>query len=198
MTKRLLFATSNPYKLEEARSILKNSFIIDGLDALNFDGEIPETQDTIRGNAIQKIEFISDYTSAAVFAEDTGLIVPDLGGAPGVHSARYAGEHKSDQDNISKLLIELSKHSENRGAYFKTVLAYRVVTGQIFTFTGEIHGRIAEAPRGHKGFGYDPVFIPDGYEMTFGELGSAVKNEMSHRRKAMEKFVEFLQKKGIG
>src|SRR5690606_3620860 len=198
MNNQLLFATSNPHKLQEVRSILDSSFIIDGLDSLEFEGEIPETQDTIEGNAIQKVNFISQYTTVAVFAEDTGLIVPQLGGAPGVYSARYAGEQKSDQDNMAKLLAALDNQSYDRKAYFRTVIAYRDPEGGISTFTGEAHGRISTTSKGDKGFGYDPVFIPDGYDLTFAELGEDIKNRISHRGKALARFIDFLKQKGTG
>lgn len=198
MTKHMIFATSNPHKLVEVRSILGEEYAIEGMESLEFEGEIPETGDTIAANAIQKVEFIADYTTDASFAEDTGLIVPALNGAPGVYSARYAGEQKSDKDNISKLLRELESSAADRRAYFQTVLAFRDPDGHILTFTGEVHGRIARAPRGTKGFGYDPVFIPDGYQLTFAELGDDVKNQISHRRKAIDQFTNFLKQKGTG
>ena len=197
MPNHIIFATSNPHKLEEARAILDQDYIVEGLDSMGFTGEIPETGDTIAANAILKVEYISDYTTHAVFAEDTGLIVPALDGAPGVYSARYAGEHKSDADNIAKLLRELEPKGDDRRAYFQTVLAYRDPKGQILTFSGEAHGQIAQSPRGTKGFGYDPVFIPDGYELTFAELGDQLKNRISHRRKAIDQFTNYLKQKGI-
>lgn len=196
MPKHMLFATSNPHKLEEVRAILNRDYAINGLDSLKFEDEIPETGDTIAANAIQKVEYIATYTTDAIFAEDTGLIVPALNGAPGVYSARYAGEHKSDEDNISKLLRELESQGTDRRAYFQTVLAFRDPEGRILTFTGEVHGQIAHSPRGTKGFGYDPVFIPDGYELTFAELGDDVKNRISHRRQAIDQFTSFLKQKG--
>lgn len=192
MNKHLLFATSNPNKILEVRKILDVTYIIDGLDSLDFQGEIPETQDTIEGNAIQKVQYISKYTDRAVFAEDTGLLVDALGGAPGVYSARYAGEQKSAQDNMIKLLKELSDQP-TRKAHFKTVVAYRNESGTISTFTGQVFGSITIAPKGEKGFGYDPVFQPDGYDKTFGELDEEIKNSISHRRKAMDKFILFLK-----
>lgn len=192
MAKHLLFATSNIYKLQEVRSIIGEEYVIDGLDSIAFSDEIPETGDTIEENAIQKVNYIADYTDLAVFAEDTGLIVPALGGAPGVHSARYAGDQKSDQDNIAKLMQELEEHGKDRRAYFQTVLAYRDPAGEVHTFTGEVQGRIIDVPRGTRGFGYDPVFVPDGYEQTFAELGEDIKNRISHRRQALDRFRGYL------
>lgn len=191
MTEHLLFATSNPNKLKEVRKILREAYVVEGLDSLNFEGEIPETQNTIEGNAIQKVEFISAYTDRPVFAEDTGLVVPELNGAPGVHSARYAGEQRSAQDNMDKLLIALS-NSKDRSAYFKTVLAYRDKSCTVHSFTGKIHGIIVEKPKGSQGFGYDPIFQPNGYSSTFAELDEDIKNTISHRRRAMDKFIHYL------
>lgn len=196
MNNHLLFATSNPNKLHEVRQILRGSYIIDGLDSINFQGEIPETQDTIEGNAIQKVEFISKYTNRPVFAEDTGLVVEALEGEPGVHSARYAGQGKSSQDNMEKLLHQLSGHSD-RKAHFKTVIAFIDKNGNINTFTGQVFGVITHIPRGKKGFGYDPVFQPEGYEETFSEMAEEIKNTISHRRNAMEKFIAFLHEHSV-
>ncbi|MBY5958879.1 RdgB/HAM1 family non-canonical purine NTP pyrophosphatase [Membranicola marinus] len=197
MNKQLLFATSNPHKLHEVRNILDSMYVIDGLDTLEFEGDIPETQDTIEGNAIQKVQFISDYTDRAVFAEDTGLLVDALEGAPGVHSARYAGDQRSASDNMNKLLWELQSHP-NRKAHFKTIVAYLDPTGKLSTFEGIMKGEITTAPRGKKGFGYDPIFQPEGYDKTFGELDEDIKNEISHRAKAMAKFLAFLKQKSTG
>ncbi len=194
MPERLLFATSNAHKLEEVRNIIGARYIVEGLDSIAFSGEIPETSPTIEGNAVEKVEFVAQFTAQPVFAEDTGLIVPALDGAPGVYSARYAGDHKSDKDNIAKLLRELQEKSRDRRAYFQTVLAFRDVGGKVITFTGEVHGKIAPSPRGDMGFGYDPVFIPDGWEETFAQLGDDIKNTISHRRKALDLFVAFLKK----
>lgn len=197
MNKHLLFATSNPHKLQEVRKILDHIYTVDGLDSLNFKGDIPETQNTIEGNAIQKVKYISDYTDRAVFAEDTGLLVDTLDGAPGVYSARYAGDQKSAQDNMNKLLRELESHSK-RNAHFKTIVAYLDNSGKLSTFEGIMNGEITKVPRGEKGFGYDPIFQPQGYDKTFGELDEEIKNTISHRGKAMEKFLAFLKEKSTG
>lgn len=197
MIRHLLFATSNPHKLQEVRKILDRIYTVDGLDSLNFKGDIPETQDTIEGNAIQKVQFISDYTDRAVFAEDTGLLVDALNGAPGVHSARYAGDQRSAQDNMNKLLRELEPHP-NRSAHFKTIVAYRDESGKLSTFEGIMKGAITDAPRGDRGFGYDPIFQPEGYDKTFGELDEAIKNKISHRGQAMVKFLAFLKQQSTG
>lgn len=194
MNKTMLFATSNENKLQEVRHILDGLYHIEGLNVLDFKGEIPETSDTIKGNAIQKVEFIAQHTDRPVFAEDTGLLIDALKGAPGVLSARYAGESKSSTANMEKVLEELSG-IQQRSAHFKTVLAYRDAEGTIFTFSGRIDGEITTHPRGDRGFGYDPIFVPSGYTKTFGELEAALKNKISHRSLAMRKFVEFLQKR---
>ncbi len=192
MDNQLIFATSNVHKLNEVRKILAGKFEIEGLDAISFQGEIPENQDTIEGNAIQKVEFIAGYTNRPVFAEDTGLIVPVLNGAPGVHSARYAGAQKSDTDNVRKLLSQMEIHPNHRQAHFKTVIAYRSSNGTIHTFSGEVHGVITTEALGTGGFGYDPVFRPEGYELTFAQLDEEIKNTISHRRRAMDRFIGFL------
>lgn len=192
MFEKLLFATSNPHKLKEVRQIFRNIFIIEGLDSIGFTEEIPETKDTIEENALQKVEYITSRTSLPVFAEDTGLIIKSLNGAPGVHSARYAGPGKSDQENVSKLLADLEGISDRR-AYFLTVVAFHDHQGSPRIFKGRIDGTIGHHPKGDHGFGYDPVFIPDGYQETFAELDASIKNKISHRRKAFDRFYNFLK-----
>lgn len=192
MLEKLLFATSNVHKLKEVRQIFKEIYIIEDLDSIGFTQEIPETKDTIEGNALQKVEFITQYTHLPVFAEDTGLIVDALGGAPGVHSARYAGPGKSDHENVKKLLSDL-KDISNRKAHFLTVVAFHDHKNKPRIFRGRIDGTIIDHPRGSKGFGYDPIFIPEGYNETFAELDSRTKNEISHRRKAFDLFFQYFQ-----
>lgn len=192
MNNHILFATSNLHKLEEVRQIFPRHFTIDGLDSIDFREEIPETHDTIAENAVEKVEFIARYTDHPVFAEDSGLIVEALDGAPGVHSARYAGPEKSDKKNILKLLAELGE-SDDRKAYFLTVIAYLDAERELHTFEGRIEGKITRRPAGTGGFGYDPVFMPDGYSRTFGELSGEVKNKISHRRRALDKMLVYLR-----
>jgi XTP/dITP diphosphohydrolase len=155
--------------------------------------EIPETQPTIEGNALQKARYVHERTGADCFADDTGLEVAALGGAPGVYSARYAGEHCSFADNTAKLLDEL-RGADDRTARFRTVIAL-IVGGREYLFEGEVRGEITRAASGAGGFGYDPVFRPEGCEATFAEMDAAAKNAISHRGRAVEKLVAFLNEK---
>jgi XTP/dITP diphosphohydrolase len=190
--KTLLFASTNINKLKEVQQITGEDYNIKGLREINFLGEIPETQDTIEGNALQKAQFLYERIKTNCFADDTGLEVEALNGAPGVHSARYAGESKDDTANVNKLLKEL-KGKTNRKARFKTVIAL-IFKDKEYTFEGIINGHIAEAPKGDSGFGYDPVFIPDNYDKSFAELDSEEKNRISHRALAVQKLADFLEK----
>ncbi len=188
--KRLVFATANEHKVEEVNQLLNGQFEIASLKSIGFEGELPETQDTIRGNAIQKAQALHDALGVDCFAEDTGLEVDALGGAPGVHSARYAGEPRSDARNIELLLKNLQGAS-NRTARFRTVIAL-ILDGQLHLFEGVAEGNILEAPRGTGGFGYDPVFLPEGSQKTFAEMDSSEKNAISHRGKAVRQLIDFL------
>jgi XTP/dITP diphosphohydrolase len=152
--------------------------------------EIPETAQTIEENAVLKARYIFNHYNFDCFADDTGLEVEALNNAPGVYSARYAGEQKSSEDNINKLLAELNGKT-NRNARFKTVIAL-ILNGKEYLFEGIINGRIANEKRGEKGFGYDPVFIPNGYEKTFAEMSTSEKNNISHRAIAVQKLAKFL------
>lgn len=187
---RLLFATQNPNKIREIQDILTNSFEIVGLDPEIFKEEIPETGDTLKENAIQKAQYVFEKTKMNCFADDTGLEVEVLGGAPGVYTARYAGPEKDAQKNMQKLLSELEGEN-NRSAQFKTVIAL-ILGGEIHVFEGVAKGKIAQVQSGKKGFGYDPVFIPEGYDITFAEMDLTQKNKLSHRAKAFQKLVAFL------
>ncbi len=158
---------------------------------IGFDEEIAETAATIEGNALLKAKAVANATGQHCFADDSGLLVDALNGAPGVHSARYAGEHKSDNDNIDKLLRELSNH-HNRKAHFKTVMAL-VLHGCEHVFEGSVHGTIISERRGDNGFGYDPVFVPDGFSKTFAEMSMDEKNAISHRKIALKKLLDFLK-----
>lgn len=189
--KPLIFATNNAHKIEEVNSILNNEFNIRSLKDEHIDFDIPEPFDTIEENACEKARVIYSYTGKNCFAEDTGLEVAALNGEPGVKSARYAGEGKSSEDNIVKLLTNLKNHS-NRQARFKTIVCL-IINGEEFTFEGICKGTIIEEKRGKSGFGYDPVFVPEGSESTFAEMNMAEKNIFSHRKKAIDSLVEFLK-----
>lgn len=190
--KKIVFATNNLNKLQEVREILKDQYQVIGLKDLNFDQELAEDGDTFEKNALQKAKFIAEKFKIACFAEDAGLEVQALNQDPGVFSARYAGNQRSDKDNIALLLKNL-EGIKNRKARFKAVIA--LVDGQnTLYFDGIVNGRISLAPIGSGGFGYDPVFIPDGYEDSFAQLGKDIKNSISHRAKAIKKLIDFLDK----
>lgn len=187
----LVFVTGNKHKILEVNSILQNKSVktISHFD-LGWEGDIEETGNTFEENAILKAKTIYDLHHLPTMAEDSGLEVYSLNNEPGVFSARYAGENKSDADN-TELLLKKMKDVEDRSARFVTVVAYIDHDG-IKTFRGEIYGKIGHNPRGNSGFGYDPVFIPDGNEMTFAELPLSEKNSISHRAIAMQKFIDHL------
>lgn len=191
--KKLLLATNNLHKLSEIRQITNGNFEILSLNEVGFTGDIPETSPTIEGNAIQKVQFIFDRIKMDCFADDTGLEVEALNGEPGVYSARYAGEQCSFSDNIVKLLAALDGEI-NRKARFRTVIAL-IFNNELFTFEGIIDGRIGFSTEGNSGFGYDPVFIPDGYEVSFASMDSELKNTISHRGRATALLMDFLNSK---
>ncbi len=188
----LIFATNNQHKVDEMRSILGNDFNIISLKEAGIDIEIPEPHDTLEANATEKSGTIHRLTLKNCFSEDTGLEVTALNGAPGVKSARYAGEANNFNDNIEKLLLNL-KGAELREARFRTIISL-ILEGRVYLFEGICNGRIIESKRGSLGFGYDPVFIPDGSDKTFAEMEMGEKNRFSHRKKAMEKLISFLKK----
>jgi len=188
----IIFATHNQHKTQEARAILGDNWTLKNLHDIGCGEEIPETADTLQGNALQKAQYVVEHFHANCFADDTGLEIEALDGRPGVYSARYAGEHCTYQDNVNKVLEEM-KGMTNRKACFKTVVAL-ILDGETHLFEGRVDGKIIETPRGTSGFGYDPVFMPDGYDQTFAEMGDEVKNSISHRARAMQKLIEFLQK----
>lgn len=191
---RFVFATHNDNKVSEVSEILKGIGIsIVSLRKLGYHEEIIENGETLEENAWIKANTIYNHFSGNVIAEDTGLEVTALNGAPGVYSARYAGTQKNAADNMDRLLTEL-KHVEDRTAQFRTVLA-AWVDDQPFTFEGIVKGRIASTRTGSGGFGYDPVFIPEGFSESFGVLEAAIKNKMSHRARAFEAFKTFLEKR---
>ena len=189
---QIVFACSNKNKIFEIQSILPETIQILSLEDIGCLEEIPETSTTIEGNAILKANYITSKYGYDCFADDTGLEVAVLNGAPGVFSARYAGEQRNSDDNMNKLLHALSDKS-NRKAQFKTVIALNI-NGKQELFTGIAEGEITLEKTGTKGFGYDPIFQPIGYEETFAELSLEIKNEISHRGKATQKLINFLKK----
>ena len=191
--KTLVFATNNLHKLEEVRDILGGSFRIASLKEIGCIDDIPETADTLEGNALQKARYVKDKFGYDCFADDTGLEVEALGGAPGVFSARYAGPGHDSEANMRKLLKELEGKT-NRQAQFRTVVAL-LLEGREYTFEGIVRGTILTERRGTAGFGYDPVFVPEGYAETFAEMGSEEKNRISHRARAVQKLADFLHKR---
>ena len=191
--KTLVFATNNLHKLEEVRDILGGSFRIASLKEIECTDDIPETADTLEGNALQKARYVKDKFGYDCFADDTGLEVEALGGAPGVFSARYAGPGHDSETNMQKLLKELERKT-NRQAQFRTVVAL-LLDGEEYTFEGIVRGTILTERRGTAGFGYDPVFVPEGYAETFAEMGSEEKNRISHRARAVQKLADFLHKR---
>ena len=192
MKKKLVFATNNANKLKEISGILGDKLEILSLKDIECDVDIPETADTLLGNAILKAEYINKNYSVDCFADDTGLEVEALNGEPGVYSARYANPNGHDSmANMQKLLQNLYG-KENRKAQFKTVICL-ILDGKQHIFEGIVKGTISKELRGTGGFGYDPIFIPEGYDKSFAELGLDVKNKISHRAKAVEKLIRFLK-----
>lgn len=201
--KKIVFATNNAHKLSEIRQILGERIEVLSLNDIGCHADIPETADTLKGNALQKAEYVASHYHIDCFADDTGLEVDALGGAPGVHSARYAGGEGHDSEaNMRKLLAELGENN-NRKARFRTVIALIELENDESTefplhfnntkfFEGIVEGQITRERHGEEGFGYDPIFQPDGYEQTFAELGMEIKNRISHRARAVEKLVRYL------
>lgn len=189
---KLVFATNNENKIKEIKSALGNEFEILSLKDINCLEELPETQETLAGNALQKAKYVADNYQVNCFADDTGLIIAALNGEPGVYSARYAGEEKKASDNIKKVLQNL-EGKENRSAYFETSIAL-IINNKETLFSGTAEGEITSKLSGHDGFGYDPIFKPTGHSKTFAELTMNEKNEISHRGKAFRKMCEFLLK----
>lgn len=187
----LIFATNNMHKLEEVRSLLKD-YCIKSLSDIMCNDELPETSETIEGNALQKARYINDKYNANCFADDTGLEIEALNGMPGVYSARYAGEARLAENNMQKVLVEL-KGVKNRKARFKTIIAL-IINKNEYVFEGIVNGTISEEKRGEKGFGYDPIFIPEGFDKSFAEMDFDEKNRFSHRAFAIKKLVGFLER----
>ncbi len=190
---KLVFGTSNSNKLIELRALTPESIQLVSMAELGITDDLPETQDTIPGNAIQKVDALYKQIQTNAFAEDTGLEVDALDGAPGVYTARYAGPERSAEANMDLLLRNL-KDKESRGAQFRTIIAM-IWAGETYTFEGIVRGKIAEEKSGDGGFGYDPIFIPEGYDQTFAQLSSAIKNKISHRGRAVQKMLAFLEER---
>ena len=199
---KIVFATNNQHKLQEIREILGDQFEILSLADIGWHEDIPETGNTLEANAHQKAEYVFDHYHIDCFADDTGLEVDALGGAPGVHSARYAeGTDHNSEANMAKLLRELGDN-DNRKARFRTVISLIQMEGgnpvcsREYQFEGVVEGRIDREKHGSEGFGYDPVFIPEGYDKSFAELGEEIKNQISHRARAVKKLAEWLKTEG--
>lgn len=186
----LIFATANEHKLTEIRAILPD-YEIKGLKDIGVTEDIEETGSTLEENAYIKAKYLFDKTKCISLSEDTGLEVAALNGAPGVHTARFAGDQKNPDDNMAKLL-ELLQHQDDRSAQFRTVIAL-IDQDKTLYFEGIVKGKIATVKSGNKGFGYDPIFIPEGYEETFADLDNSIKNNISHRARAVKNLIAYLQ-----
>ncbi|CAN1560614.1 COG0127 Xanthosine triphosphate pyrophosphatase [Flavobacteriaceae bacterium] len=189
---KIVFATNNENKIKEIQSMLPESIEIISLESIGCHEEIPETADTIEENAIMKANYVTDKFGFDCFADDTGLEVDVLNGEPGVYSARYAGEQRSSEDNMNKLLLNLEGNA-NRNAQFKTVITLNL-KGEQHLFTGIARGEITLEKNGNQGFGYDPIFRPENYQETFAQLTLETKNRISHRGKATQELISFLNK----
>lgn len=190
--KKLVFATNNTHKLEEIRSILGSEIEILSLADIGCHADIPETADTLEGNALIKARYVYSHFHTDCFADDTGLEVDALGGLPGVHTARYAYPDRHDPEANMVKLLDALKEKTNRNARFRTVIAL-IENGKEHLFEGTVEGSIARAKQGTEGFGYDPIFIPEGESQTFAQLGEDTKNSMSHRARAAHKLAAFLK-----
>lgn len=191
--RKIVFATNNKHKLQEVAHLFHDKVELMSLNDIDCHDDIPETADTLEGNALQKARYVYEKFGIDCFADDTGLEVEALNNEPGVYSARYAGEQKNSQDNMNKLLLNLEK-KDNRKARFRTVIAL-ILDGKEYIFEGEVKGWIEKDKRGVEGFGYDPIFKPEGYDKTFAELSLDVKNKISHRGRAVAKLTDFLLNK---
>jgi len=190
MKTKLCFATNNAHKLEEIQTILGDRFDLLSLKDINCTDELPETGDTLEANSLQKAQYLYDHYQVNCFADDSGLEVYALGGEPGVDSAHYAGPKRIHADNVQLLLKNLASKYD-RSAQFRTVITL-ILNGEISQFEGLIKGRIISELRGSEGFGYDPIFVPEGHETTFAEMSLTEKGKMSHRARAFEKLVSYL------
>lgn len=188
--KKIVFATNNAHKLSEIRSILGDEYEILSLRDINCDVDIPETASTLEGNAEIKVRYIKEHFGYDCFADDTGLEVDALNGAPGVFSARYAGPEHDSLKNMNLLLKKMSDKTD-RKARFRTVIAL-LIDNQLTLMDGVVEGEITLQPQGDNGFGYDPIFSPEGFDVTFAQMDSSIKNKISHRARATEKLIEYL------
>jgi XTP/dITP diphosphohydrolase len=196
MTLPIIFATNNVHKIEEVRASLGQTFALQTMKEAGIDIDIPEPHATLEANAAEKARVIARLTGRDAFSEDSGLEVRCLMGEPGVKSARYAGDHRSDQDNIKLLLERLHGHTDRR-AQFRTIM-FLILDGKEYCFEGVCSGTILMIPEGSHGFGYDPIFVPDGASESFATMGLLEKNKFSHRRKALDQLITFLKKQHYG
>ncbi|MEC7754413.1 MAG: RdgB/HAM1 family non-canonical purine NTP pyrophosphatase [Bacteroidota bacterium] len=187
---QICFTTNNQHKLQEVKAMLGDSIKLLSLSDIGFEGEIPETHETLEENSLEKARYIFDRFGTAIFSDDSGLEVDVLNGRPGVHTAHYSGSRHA-VDNMTKVLNEMGDAS-NRAARFRTVMTYINSQGEVHQFQGIVEGTIAAKIAGSDGFGYDPIFIPNGYNKTFAELPAEVKNSISHRKRALDKLIQFL------
>lgn len=188
---KIVFATNNAHKLDEVRQVVGDKFALVSLRECGIVEDIPENEPTLEGNALAKARYIYERTGADCFADDTGLEVDALGGEPGVRSARYATDGHDDEAN-KRLLLERLQGVENRAAQFRTAVAL-IMGGKEYLFEGIVRGQIATEQHGEGGFGYDPLFVPEGYDRTFAQMSAEEKNAISHRGRAVRKLAEFLQ-----
>ncbi|GJM62031.1 MULTISPECIES: non-canonical purine NTP diphosphatase [Persicobacter] len=189
--KEICFATNNPNKIAEIQAMMPEHIKIISLKDIGCEVELPETQDTLEGNSLQKAQYVFDHFQVACFADDTGLEVHALGGEPGVYSARYAGPQRDSHDNMEKLLVELNG-KEDRSAQFRTVITLLNEDGQQ-QFEGIAKGEIIQELSGEQGFGYDPIFKPENHQVTFAEMDKHQKNKISHRGRAVQKLIEYIK-----
>tara|TARA_B100000683_G_scaffold105767_1_gene104118 strand:- start:147 stop:725 length:579 start_codon:yes stop_codon:yes gene_type:complete len=187
---KIVFATNNPNKIKEIQLVLPDTIEILSLREIGCNEELPENQDTLEGNALEKAKYVKEKYGYDCFAEDTGLEIECINNEPGVYSARYAGPERSDEKNMNLVLSKM-KESTNRKARFRTIITL-ILNGEIKNFEGIANGNILRKKMGMKGFGYDPIFKPEGYEQSFAQLGLSIKKEISHRSKAVEKLLRFL------
>jgi non-canonical purine NTP pyrophosphatase, rdgB/HAM1 family len=190
---KLVFATNNRHKLEEITRMLEDKYEIISLEEIGCREEIPEDYETLQENALEKARYVKEHYGYDCFADDTGLEIEALGNRPGVYSARYAGPAKNSEDNMHKVLGEM-KGEENRKARFRTVIAL-LLGGEEHFFEGIVEGKILEQQQGEIGFGYDPIFCPEGYRQSFAEMPMEQKNQISHRGQAVRKLAEFLSRR---